>query len=159
MNVLTTTWTFFRALVCLLSAALLVGGACYTIWHVLQGGAPLADAFYSLVAVGFAVWFMWFALQDTTLGAWMFVAVGEAGRFYLGCAVTLALSVFLGYLCVHGLLTDQAPSFGRHVQWFSRAAHPVMFWVSMVVHALFGALLVLGVLLGLRYRYKRRGKD
>ena len=158
MNLVAITWAFFRGLVCFLFAALLAGGACLTIWRFLQGIAPLSNALYSLGALGLAGWFAWFAVYDSAHGRWMFSAVGDACRFYLGCAVMLGLSVFIGYLCIHGFLTNQAPAFSRHNLWFSRSDHPEMFWVSMILHAVLGSALLFFTLLVMRYRYKRGGK-
>jgi hypothetical protein len=158
MNLVATTSAIFRGLVCFLFAALLAGGACLTLWLFLQGSVPFSNALFSLVAFGLAVWFAWFAVYDSALGRWMFAAVGGAVRFYLGCAVMLGLSVLIGYLCVHGFLTNQAPAFSRHNLWFSRSDHPEMFWVSMILHALLGSALLFSTLLVMRYRYKHGGE-
>lgn len=158
MKLIATTWVFFRALVCFLFAALLAGGACLTVWRFLQGSAPLSNALYGLVTVGLAVWLAWYAVHDSALGKWVSAAVGAAFRFYFGCALMLGLSVFVGYLCVHGFLTNQAPAFGRYDLWFDRSEHPDMFWVSMIFHALLGAVLLVSTLLVMRYRYRHGGK-
>jgi len=158
MKLVATAWVFFRGLVCLLFAALLAGGACLTIWRFFQGSVPLSNALYSLVAVGLAVWLAWFAVYDSELGKRVFAAVGDVSRFYLGCALMLGLSVFVGYLCVHGFLTNQAPTFSRYSLWFSRSEHPEMFWVSIIFHALLGSALLFSTLLAMCYRYKHGGK-
>jgi hypothetical protein len=88
----------------------------------------------------------------------MYAAVGSTFRFYLGCAVMLGLSAFAGYLCVHGYLTDQDPTFGWHMRWFSRSEYPEMFWASIVFHALLGLVLLFSTLLAMRYRFKRGGE-
>src|SRR3546814_20914044 len=89
----------------------------------------------------------------------MFAAVGEPFRFYMACAVMLVLSFFAAYLCVHGFLTDQAPSIGRYPRpfWFSRVAHPEKFWVSIIFHALLGAVLLFSPLLLVYYCHRPRG--
>lgn len=158
MNLVTTIWTFFRGLVCFLFAALLAGGGSLTIWRFFQGSVPLSSALYSLVAFGLAVWLAWFAVYDSVFGRWMFAAVGDAFRFYFGCALMLGFATFVGYLCVHGFLTDQAPTFSRYSVWFSRSEHPGMFWASMIIHAALGSVLLFPTLLAMRYRYKRGGK-
>jgi hypothetical protein len=156
MNLIATTWRVFRRLVCLLFAVLLAGGACFTIWRFFQGNGALPNAIYSLAALGFAAWFAWFAVHDSALGRRMSAASDGAFPFYLGCAVMLGLSSFAGYLCVHGFLTDQAPTFSRYrFRWFSRAEHPGMFWVSIIFHASLGTVLLLSTLLVMHYRYKR----
>ena len=114
MKLLATTWVFFRALVCLLFAALLAGGACLTVWRFFQGSVPLSNALYGLVAAGLAAWLAWYAVYDSALGKRVFAAVGPAFRFYFGCALMLGVSVSDGYLCVYGFLTNQTPTFGRH---------------------------------------------
>lgn len=160
MNLAATIWSFFRRLVCLSFAALLTGGACLTIWRYFQGSVPLSNALYGLVAFGLAVWAAWYAVYDSAFGKRMFAAVGEPFRFYMACAVMLVLSFFVGYLCVHGFLTDQAPSIGRYAQpfWFSRVAHPEQFWVSIIFHALLGAVLLFSTLFLMYYRHRQRGK-
>lgn len=158
MNLVATIWALFRGLVCFLFAALLAGGACLTIWRFFQGSVPLSNALYSLVALGLAAWVAWYAVYDSAFGRRMFAAVGESFRFYMACAVMLGLSFFAGYLCVHGFLTDQAPTFSRHSLWFSRSEHPDLFWASMVFHALLGSVLLVFTLLVMRYRYKHGGE-
>lgn len=82
-------------------------------------------------------------------------------RFYLACLVTFGLVSFLGYLCVHGFLTDQAPTMGRYARqlWFSRLEHPKVFWVSIVFHALLSLLLLFCGLAALYGRHLRRESD
>ena len=104
-------------------------------WRFFQGSVPLSNAVYSLVALGLAAWVAWYAVYDSAFGRRMFAAVGESFRFYMACVVMLGLSFFAGYLCVHGFLTDQAPTFSRHNFWFSRSEHPDLFWASMIFHA------------------------
>lgn len=155
-----TTWRVFRGLVCLSFAMLLAGGAGFTVWHFSQGSAPLSNAMYSLAALVFAAWLAWFAVHDSALGRRVLAACGDAFRFYFGCTVMLGLSLFAGYLCVHGFLTSQAPTISRYsFRWFSRAEHPDMFWVSIIFHASLGAVLLLSTLMGVHYRYKRSGRS
>ena len=158
MTLVAKIWMLFRGLVCFLFAALLAGGACLTIWRFFQGSVPLSNVLYSLVAFGVAVWLVWFAVYGSAFGKRVFAAVGGAFRFYLGCALMLGLSAFAGYLCVHGFLTNQAPTFSRHSLWFSRSEHPEMFWVSMIFHALLGSTLLFSTSLAMRYRYKHGGE-
>ena len=159
-SLIATTWRVFRCLVCLSFAMLLAGGACLTIWHFSQGGVPLSNAIYSLAALGFAAWLVWFAVHGSALGRRASAACGGAFRFYLGCAVMLGLSVFAGYLCVHGFLTSQAPTISRYsFRWLSHAEHPDMFWVSIIFHGSLGAVLLLSTLLTMHYRYKRGSRS
>jgi len=157
MSLVASTWKYFRGLVCFLFAALLAGGACLTIWRFSQGGVPLSNALYSLGAIGLAVWLAWFGVYDSAYGKRLVAAAGDSFRFYLGCAIMLGLSVFVGYLCVYGFLTGQAPTFSRHSFWFNRSEHPELFWASMIFHALLGSVLLFSTLLAVRYRYKRGG--
>jgi hypothetical protein len=160
MNLVATTWVLFRGLVCLSFAALLAGGGCFTIWRFFQGGAPLSNALYSLLALGLAVWVAWFAVHNSAYGRRMFAVAGDTFRFYMACALMLVLSFFMGYLCVYGFLTDQAPSIGRYARpfWISRIEHPGIFWVSIIFHTLLGVVLLFSTVMTMLYRYRQRGK-
>jgi len=75
--------------------------------------------------------------------------------FYAGCLAFFALALFGGYLCVRGVLNDQAPQLGRNNGrpfWFARADYPRLFWVSITFHAILSIGIFLSVCMGIRGR-------